>query len=551
MYKLPTVCVAAVLLPASAAFAASGTAPDLGLQIDRMLSATYQPDAPGVTVIVVKDGKTLLRKGYGMADLAQKRLLAPDTVMRIGSLTKQFTATAILMLVDEGKIKLDDDITVYLPDYLAGNKKITIENLLTHTSGIVSYTSKPDYRSNMPVDRTVKQMINGFKNDPLEFEPGSHFHYNNSGYFLLGAIIENVSGKTYDKFVEERIFVPLGMTRTAYEGHERSKAPRAVGYSRGEQGFAPSVPISMTQPYAAGSLVSTVGDLARWDAAVSSGKLLKAATWQRAFTPYILSDGKSTGYGYAWETGKFLGLPMNGHSGGINGFNTYALRLPTEKVYVAVLSNADSGLPMADDIAMRAAAIAIGKPFPEFKEIRLPASALDALSGTYQFDAGVKRAFRREGDNLVMQGSGGGQVGLNAFSETGFFIPNTLSVVEFARDAQGHPTTVTLRAYNDEQVGTRSGDAPPSRVTVKIDNAGFDALAGRYQIAPEFVIELTRDGERYFAQATNQPKLEVFAANDTTFFARQVAVELSFEDGAGGPLTLSQNGRKIKGAKLH
>jgi CubicO group peptidase (beta-lactamase class C family) len=216
-----------------------------------------------------------------LADLAQQRPLTPDTVLRIASLTKQFTATAILMLVDEGKIKLDDDITAYLPDYPTKGKKITIEHLLTHTSGIVSFTSKPDL--DLAKEYTVQQMIDSFKNDPLEFEPGSRYKYNNSGYFLLGAIIEKVSGKTYDKFVEERIFVPLGMTRTAYEGHERTKAERAQGYMHSEQGFVPSAVMSMSVPYAAGALVSTVDDLARWDAAVSSGKLLKASSWHRAF----------------------------------------------------------------------------------------------------------------------------------------------------------------------------------------------------------------------------------------------------------------------------
>ena len=164
------------------------------------------------TACVVKDGKTLLRKGYGLADLAQHRPLTPDTVLRIASLTKQFTATAVLMLVDEGKIKLDDDITAYLPDYPTRGKKITIEHLLTHTSGIVSFTSKPDLDDT--TEYTVQQMIDSFKNDPLEFEPGSHYKYNNSGYFLLGVILEKVSGKTYDKFLEERIFVPLGMGGT-------------------------------------------------------------------------------------------------------------------------------------------------------------------------------------------------------------------------------------------------------------------------------------------------------------------------------------------------
>jgi CubicO group peptidase (beta-lactamase class C family) len=551
MFKPSPVCAAiAVLLAAPLVHAAPDASQDAAARIDQALSATYKADAPGVTVIVVKDGKTLLRKAYGLADVEHKLPLAPDTPMRLGSITKQFTSTAILMLVDEGKIKLDDDITVYLPDYPTQGKKISIEHLLTHTSGIVSYTGKPGYMAGMQKDVSVQQMVDSFKNDPLEFAPGSRYKYNNSGYFLLGAIIEKVSGQTYDKFVEQRIFVPLGMTRTAYEGHERDKAQRALGYSGAPGGFKPTMPLSMTQPYAAGSLVSTVDDLARWDAAVSSGKLLKAASWQRAFTPYTLADGASTKYGYGWSVGKLQGTPMISHGGGINGFNTYALRLPAEKVYVAVLSNVDSGLMQADDAAMRAAAIAIGKPFPDYKEVMLPAAALDTLSGTYKFDAGVNRVFRRENERLVMQRAGRPPVVLNAFSETGFFIPGTLSSIEFARDAQGRPTMVTLRAYDGEQAGQRTGDAPLPRTAVRIDNARFDAYAGRYQLMPNFVLELSRDGDRYWTQASGQSKVEVFALNDRTFFSNQVDAELRFDDAAPGQLVLAQGGREIKGVKL-
>jgi D-alanyl-D-alanine carboxypeptidase len=188
MFKPSPVCAAiAVLLAAPLVYAAPEPSQDVAARIDQVLSATYKADAPGVTVIVVKDGKTLLRKAYGLADVEHKLPLAADTPMRLGSITKQFTSTAILMLAEEGKIKLDDDITVYLPDYPTQGKKISIEHLLTHTSGIVSYTGKPDFLAGMQKDVTVQQMVDSFKNDPLEFAPGSRYKYNNSGYFLLGA----------------------------------------------------------------------------------------------------------------------------------------------------------------------------------------------------------------------------------------------------------------------------------------------------------------------------------------------------------------------------
>ncbi|WP_267873649.1 serine hydrolase [Massilia sp. Se16.2.3] len=272
MLKLSAVCLAVAALVGAPASAAPGTPAAqsqaaLAASIDAPVTPYYKAGEPGATVIVVKDGKTILRKAYGMADAAGKKALTPDTVMRLGSITKQFTATAILLLAEEGKLSLEDDITRFFPDYPTHGKKITVEHLLTHTSGIQSYTGKPGYVAGMTQDMSVAAMIDGFKNDPLNFEPGADYRYNNSGYFLLGAIIEKVSGQPYATFLEQRIFTPLGMKDTAYEGHERGKAARAVGHTPADKGFAPAAPLSMTQPYAAGALVSTVDDLARWDAA--------------------------------------------------------------------------------------------------------------------------------------------------------------------------------------------------------------------------------------------------------------------------------------------
>ncbi len=553
MSRTTTACaLLALTLPCVSVLAATPAAPaaDIAARIDAALAASYKPDAPGVTVIVVKDGRTVLRKAYGMADVARKVALAPDTPMRLGSITKQFTSTAILMLVDEGKVKLDDPITAYLPDYPTHGKRITVEHLLTHTSGIVSYTGKPGYVKAMDKDLTVAQMIDAFKDDPLEFDPGSRYKYNNSGYFLLGAIVEKVSGMRYDEFVAQKIFVPLGMTRTAYEGHARDKAVQAIGYSAAKGGFAPSAALSMTQPYAAGSIVSTVDDLATWDAAVSSGKLLKAASWQRAFTPYTLAGGKRTGYGYGWQVSTMQGVPMIGHGGGINGFNTFAVRLPSEHVYVAVLSNSDSGLVRAEDAAFRAAAVAIGKPFPDFKAVALPPSALDAWSGVYRTEDGIRRTLRREGERFVLQREGRPPVTLQAFSDNGFFIPGTLSWLELARGAGGKAGTMTLHQPDEDQVHARTGDAPPPRTAVRIDNARYDAYVGRYQLAPQFVLEMTREGDRYYAQATGQPKLEIFALNERTFFSGDVDAELRFDDAQPGQLVLRQGGRDTKAMKL-
>jgi D-alanyl-D-alanine carboxypeptidase len=339
---------------------ASATA--LAERFDARIAPYFRADTPGATVIVTRDGKTVFRKAYGMADLGAQLSLNAGMALRLGSITKQFTAAAILMLAEQAKLALCDDFRKYLPDFPDKGATITIEHLLTHSSGIPSYTDDPGYMAAMEQDMTVVQMIARFKDAPLAFAPGERFEYNNSGYFLLGVIIEKISGKRYADFLAQTIFEPLGMKHTAYEGAERNKVVQALGYRCMDGQFSLDLPLSMSQPYAAGSLVSTVDDLARWDAAITAGRLLKPASWQRAFTPYRLNDGTSTGYGYGWEMGELNGSTVLAHDGGINGFATYAMRLPDEKLYVAVLSNSESGLVEPDVLARQVATIAIGAP---------------------------------------------------------------------------------------------------------------------------------------------------------------------------------------------
>ncbi len=555
MLKLSPLCLAALLLlqlPLSAVHAspvAASVDQALAARIDALVAPLYKADGPGATLIVVKDGKTVLRKGYGMADVAAKVAMQPDATLRLGSITKQFTAVAILMLADEGKLAVSDPITKFIPDYPTQGKVITVEHLLTHTSGIVSYTGKPDFRSQSVRDVTVPQMIDYFKNDPIEFTPGTKYVYNNSGYFLLGAIIEKVSGQPYAKFVEQRIFVPLGMTHSAYEGHERATLLRAAGHVNSPAGFVPSPPLSMTQPYAAGSLVSTVDDMAKWDAAISAGKLLKPASWKQAFTAYTLADGKSTDYGYGWSMGKLRGSHAISHGGSINGFSTYATRLPREKVYVALLSNSGSGLPASSLVARKAAALAIGSPYPEHQAITLDGAALDALAGSYKVDETTTRVVRREGDRLFTHRSGRPPVELHPFAPDRFFFKESTDTLTFNRNAKGHVEQLTLHTDDADIVNLRTGAAPAPRAAVALDKAALDGFVGRYELKPGLVLELTRDGEKMYGQVTGQPKLLLMPVSGSTFYIKEVDAEIRFDNG-NAQLTLQQGGRALPAKRL-
>ncbi|HEV7517681.1 MAG TPA: serine hydrolase domain-containing protein, partial [Thermoanaerobaculia bacterium] len=312
--------ILASALPARAAVPPASDA-DLAAQIDQLLAKTDPAAEPGAAVLVEKDGKVLLRKGYGMANLELGVPIAPEMVFRLGSITKQFTALAILKLAEQGKLALADDLTQYLPDFPTHGQKITLEHLLTHTSGIKSYTSLPEWRKTIRQDLTPQQVVDFFKNEPADFAPGEKWLYDNSGYFLLGMVLEKVTGKAYGDWLAETIFTPLGMTHTSYGADAPIVPGRAAGYE-GEPGYYRNAGyLSMTQPYAAGALLSTVDDLALWERALFSGTLVKKDLFDRMVTPYRLKSGKSTGYGYGLALWSFEGHRVIEHGGGINGFS--------------------------------------------------------------------------------------------------------------------------------------------------------------------------------------------------------------------------------------
>jgi D-alanyl-D-alanine carboxypeptidase len=319
---------------------------DIAAEIDRFLSPYFNPDEPGATVIVTRDGKPIFRKAYGMADMEKKTRLEPEMMMRIASMTKQFTAVAIMTLVDQGKLKLDDDFTLHLSDYPKQKKKITIDNLLTHTSGIPGYTELPSFEQNRDKEFSVARMVDTFKNEPLLFAPGSKMRYSNSGYFLLGTIIERQSGMSYADYMAKNIFEPLGMKDTAYEGQERNGKKRVNGYKGGIK-IELAAPLSNTQPYAAGSLVS----------------LLKPASWQKLFEPINVPTGNAMKVARGWFAADIQGAPARWHSGGIQGFMSDGIRLPNEKIYAAILVNTESPRVSPTILNQRIAAIVIGKPY--------------------------------------------------------------------------------------------------------------------------------------------------------------------------------------------
>ena len=335
--------------------AASQPAQQIVVKAEEYINAAVKVNRFSGSILVARDGKPLISRGYGMANLELDVPNKPQTVFRLGSLTKQFTAMAIMILQARGKLHTHDPICNYLSDCPIAWQSITIRNLLTHTSGIPNYTSLPNFVQTMQLPSTHASLVDRFKHMPLEFTPGEKFKYTNSGYYLLGMIIEQVSDKSYASFLQENIFVLLGMTHIGYDSHNRLIKHRAGGYELQDNAIINASYIDMSIPFAAGALYSTTEDLLLWDQALYTEKLVSRKILTEIFTPF------KDGYGYGWIITKLFDRQMIGHDGGINGFSSSIVRFPSDQVTAIVLSN-NQNAP-SGEIASSLAAIVFDEPY--------------------------------------------------------------------------------------------------------------------------------------------------------------------------------------------
>lgn len=315
-------------------------------KLDKLISTYAEYGKFNGSVLIAEKGKVIYKKGVGLADMEWNIPNQPDTKHRLGSITKQFTAMLIMQLVEQGKLKLHVPISAYLPDYpKKSGDVITIHHLLTHSSGIPNMTSFPGFQKNISRNAySPVQLVNLFADSTLQFKPGERFAYSNSGYMLLGYIIEKVTGKSYEQVLQENIFTPLRMDNTGYDRSGPLLKNRARGYEKNGRRYVNANFIDMSVPYAAGALYSTVEDLYLWDQALYGNQLLRKENMELLFTKHIPSGG-SYYYGYGWGIGEIpLGntterLETIGHGGGIDGFNTQITRIPSDRSFIVLLNN--------------------------------------------------------------------------------------------------------------------------------------------------------------------------------------------------------------------
>ena len=527
----------------------------LAKRIDAVMAEIYKPGEPGAAIIVRKDGRTIFRKGYGMADMELGVPVEPDMVFRLGSITKQFTAVSILMLAEQGKLSLQDEITKFLPDLPTQGRTITIEHLLTHTSGLKSYTNLSEWLPLWRKDMTVREIIDLTRDKPMEFAPGERWNYNNTGYVLLGAVIEKVSGLTYEDYVNKMMFGPLGLKHSYYGNAERIIPRRIPGYQMGKDGFVNAPYLSMTQPYAAGSILSSVDDLAIWNDAVFSGKLIKKEWLDKAFTPYPLKNGESTGYGFGWFIANYQGHRIIEHGGGIHGFSTYEMTLPEDRIFLAILTNSTVGGRDPEPRAFKIATLLLGKPEPERKAITLPEMDIEALVGVYENADGQARYITREGSKVFLQRAGDAKYEIMAASPDEFFFLDRPTRIRVVKNAAGEVAGLRLEArIGPAETWTKTAKPLPApKKEVAVDTKIYDLYVGEYELAPGSMLVITKEGDKLMGQAYGEEKVELFPESETRYFLKVADAQVEFVKDDAGKVTglvFQQAGQKMNAPKI-
>lgn len=551
-------------------------------QLDDLLNKYTEYGQFNGSVLVADQGKVIYKKGFGMANMEWDIPNAPDTKHRLGSITKQFTAMLIMQLVAEGKLDLQATVSKYLPDYSKVNgDKITIHQLLNHTSGTPNYTSFPKFFKEMSRNPyTPTEMLKTFADSTLNFTPGERFAYSNSGYILLGAIIEKVTGKSYETVLQEKIFDPLKMKNSGYDHHNVILKKRATGYEM--KGSTPenSPYIDMSTPYAAGSMYSTVEDLFLWDQALYTEKLLPKKYIDMMYEKYVPAFGEF--YGYGWSVGSMpIGntkdsVAIIGHGGGINGFNTLITRMPKEKSTVLLLNNT-GGAPL-ENITVAINGILHGKTYDlpkqslanlvyreimdkdlkaglsfyeknkTSKEYSISESEMNTMGYTL-----LQAEKRQEAEAIFKLNVEAYPKSYNAYDSYGEALmeqgKNDLAIVNYKKSIELNPASQhgidMLKKLGVETEGMVKDAVVP--------NAVLETYVGNYELKPGFILAVTKEGSQLKAQATGQPAFEIFPKSETEFYVKVVSAQITFNKNTAGnveSLTLFQGGQEMVGKRI-
>lgn len=546
-------------------------------QIAELLNLYEELDKFNGSALVSVNGNVIYKGGNGWANMEWKIPNESDTKHRLGSITKQFTAMLILQLMEDDKLKLDVPVTTYLPDYPKDNgDKITIHHLLTHTSGLPNYTSFPSFfNGDSRNPYTHEEFVGYFADSTLNFAPGKSFEYSNSGYFLLGYIIEKVTGNTYEKELKTRIFDPLSMDDTGYDHHADILEKRAAGYERQNLSYINAPYLDMGLPYAAGSLYSTVEDLYKWDQALYEDKLISESSKQMMFDKHVEAFGGH--YAYGWSiSANSAGQKVISHGGGINGFNTLISRYPETKDAIILFNN--TGGADLQKIANSINAINKGESYenPKKSAARELYSVLTegGVEKAKTFFAEIKnnseydvseREINGMGYDFLLKGKT--KEALTIFKINTEQFPDSWNVFDSYGEAlmengdkelaiANYTKSVEMNPGNAGGISMLKKLGVDASTLVKdfvVEESILASYVGEYELQPGFIITITKEGNQLHGQATGQGKNPIFPKSETEFYLKVVAAEVVFnkdKQGAVDSLTLKQGGREMPGKKI-
>ena len=529
-------------------------------KIDAYLDAAHELWGFDGAVLVAVDGRALFSRGYGMANQKVGVPNTPHTKFVIGSITKQFTAAAILKLQEKGLLNTRDVISKYLPKYpKPTGDKITIHHLLSHTSGLPNYTDYPEVLLKRLNLITPEEIMRTFMYRPLEFEPGTAFKYSNSGYILLGMIIEKVSGQSYEAFLHHELLKPLGMNNTGYARREAGLPERADGYTLEEKNLVDALPVHFSVLHTAGALYSTVEDMLLWDQALYGEKVLSRESITKMFTPNLQN------YGYGWVIEERYGRKHTFHGGFLDGFNTVFSRWPDDRLCIVVFSNED--IAPVKKIARGLAAIIYGEPyvFPvEKKPAEIDPNLLVEYDGVFEMAPEFYRLVQKDNDKLYTRIVGEPRRQLLPESDDKFFVDadNTVTLT-FNRDDNGKVVSLDLV---DDMMIYRANRLPDyvseelltDRAAEAVDPGVFESCIGTYKLESGFDtvfnLTVTREGDRLFAAVPGSDKIELYAVSATEFLHSEADFRLKFQTDEFGHVVgcilrmglMDVHGRKIR-----
>ncbi len=536
-------------------------------KIDSIIKSYYSEDMPGISFILAQNNQIVLQKEIGMADMELNIPLNDKHVLAIGSISKQFTAVAILKLVEQGKIDLKSDIKTYLPDYNTHNEKISVENLLTHTSGISSFTEMQGFDKLYNQDKTKEEIRKSFEDSSLLFKPNTDWSYSNSGYFLLATIIEKVSGQTFESFLQENIFNVAGMKSTYFGSNSKIIKNRARGYdSEGIKSPVNCDYYSWTWPWGAGNILSTPTDMLAWNEALNSSKILKKETLKKAFSNYYLNNGLACNYGYGWTVQKLDNKTIINHGGAIGGYLSDAFRIDEDNIYAIALTNTTELSP--SEMLSKILLIVLDKSIENFKPNQVTQD-LRSLEGVYEVTHVSGRVIKNSGNDKIyrtitvdsnkifIQRTGRSKIELQPIKKDLFFVNGGKQQFQFNRDKNGKVISLAAIGY-PLQLGPVDLSAktnlpiPSANAEIKVSVEKLQKYLGSYELAPNFILEFTVVDGKFYTQATGQPKFEVFATTEKNFFLKVVDAKIDFNfDEKGNVISLFlTQGRKMEAKKI-